>query len=810
MMIAAIAIVASNNTMADNKKSDGDKPVTDSIIVAGYVSDSFLGMPVPAHITLMTADSTVIDTVSTTYTYQKKESVWDTKIPKIGQKIIVKATSDGYEDKYLDYTVVIKKRMPYYILPKLEMKKIIAKTVDLDGVVVKGTKVQVKWRGDTLVYDASAFVLPEGSMLSSLVKQMPGAELDENGNIKINGRQVDYLTLNGKDFFKGNNKMMLDNLPYYTVKELKVYDREPKGIDLAMYGKNKKDYVMDVSLKREYQTGYILNAEAGAGTHGRWLARLFTTYNRDNTRVTGFVNANNINEDREPGEEGSWTPAKSSRGVKATKMAGLNIHSGDDALQNTFDASVTWNDADNVSNKYAENFASSGDIISKSFKSSRSKDFGIRINDKFSALNMVEKKGLDASLGFQYNTKNSNTTSTDSTFTDALINAYKGLSRAKNRSYLLNLSAGVFKMLSSGDRVWLSLWGRIDGNKPVDSFTLSSTDYIAADSSAVRDNYNDRHYSNSDFILTAGYAIQLPKSWDLRTTAGLEYQYERTHNTTYRLEQLENFDVNNYDVLPSNKQLLDPVIDGSSYNYSLYSKGISCDVSLTKDFGKNRYFSISFNGHWNREKINYYRPHCADTTARKWKPFINGWIRYNKSGKNRLTLEYYVQHLGHTISSLMPYTDTTNPLYVMINNTALKGQTYHNLTAYISRTMLRDMNVYFDASFTTYFNGTGTKTLYNQKTGVSTYMYDNVNGDWNTKLKVGLSSSLDEKKRWKIDSRIELEYKHSVDFDILYSDGSAADLEYMMTHENLSRVNTARPSTYAKLSYRNGCVFQSK
>jgi len=169
-----------------------------------------------------------------------------------------------------------------------------------------------------------------------------------------------------------------------------------------------------------------------------------------------------------------------------------------------------------------------------------------------------------------------------------------------------------------------------------------------------------------------------------------------------------------------------------------------------------------------------------------------------------LELEYYVQHLGHTISSLMPYTDTTNPLYVMINNTALKGQTYHNLTAYISRTMLRDMNVYFDASFTTYFNGTGTKTLYNQKTGVSTYMYDNVNGDWNTKLKVGLSSSLDEKKRWKIDSRIELEYKHSVDFDILYSDGSAADLEYMMTHENLSRVNTARPGTYAKLSYRNG------
>lgn len=97
---------------------------------------------------------------------------------------------------------------------------------ELNEVVVKATRVQMYYKGDTIVFDASAFVIPEGSMLDALVQQMPGATMDEYGNISINGKHVDYLMLNGKDFFKGKNKLMLENLPYYTIKDIKVYDKE--------------------------------------------------------------------------------------------------------------------------------------------------------------------------------------------------------------------------------------------------------------------------------------------------------------------------------------------------------------------------------------------------------------------------------------------------------------------------------------------------------------------------------------------------------------------------------------------------------
>lgn len=177
----------------------------------------------------------------------------------------------------------------------------IYKDVNLDGVVVTGTKIKMTYRGDTIVYNASAFSLPDGSMLDALIRQMPGAELKSNGDIYINGQKLDYLLLNGKDFFKGNNKVMLDNLPYYTVKDLKVYHKATEKSEMLGENVEKKDYVMDVNLKRDYNRGMMGNIGVAGGTKDRWLARLFGLYYDDHTRLSLFANANNVNETQTPG-----------------------------------------------------------------------------------------------------------------------------------------------------------------------------------------------------------------------------------------------------------------------------------------------------------------------------------------------------------------------------------------------------------------------------------------------------------------------------------------------------------------------------
>ena len=197
---------------AQNAKTDKPKR---TVMLGQIVKDSFTGVRLKAHVTLMRQDSTVVDTITCKGLYGNYFASFDV---------------EGYATNCQDYEIKRVARNRGFKMPDLNLKKLaqsdIYKEVDLDGVVVTGTKVKFTYRGDTLVYNASAFNVPDGSMLDALVRQLPGAEIKSNGDIYINGKKIDYLTLNGKDFFKGNNKIMLDNLPHYTVQNLKVYKRK--------------------------------------------------------------------------------------------------------------------------------------------------------------------------------------------------------------------------------------------------------------------------------------------------------------------------------------------------------------------------------------------------------------------------------------------------------------------------------------------------------------------------------------------------------------------------------------------------------
>lgn len=102
----------------------------------------------------------------------------------------------------------------------------------LGEVEVMASKIKMVMRGDTLVYNADAFELANGSMLDALVRQLPGVEL-KGGRIYVNGEFVDNLIVNGRDFFRGNPKIALDNLPAYMVNKIKVYRRESDS-DIAL------------------------------------------------------------------------------------------------------------------------------------------------------------------------------------------------------------------------------------------------------------------------------------------------------------------------------------------------------------------------------------------------------------------------------------------------------------------------------------------------------------------------------------------------------------------------------------------------
>lgn len=192
--------------------------------ITGYVYDSKTRNELPlATVQLLSVDSVVI---ATTQAYSTSSdngvvaeyAVYGFEVPRKDSAYILKCSYAGYKTSYMSITVEnIRKREFTRQLPPMLMRE---DAKMLGEVNVSASKVKFYYRGDTVVYNADAFVLAEGSMLDVLVRQMPGVSIDSKGDIYHNGKLVENLLLNGKDFFHGKKNVLLDNLSSYMVKRI--------------------------------------------------------------------------------------------------------------------------------------------------------------------------------------------------------------------------------------------------------------------------------------------------------------------------------------------------------------------------------------------------------------------------------------------------------------------------------------------------------------------------------------------------------------------------------------------------------------
>ena len=776
MLIACLLTALTIAAQTDSPKKQSKKKER-QVQLSGEVYDSFTKAKVKAHITLMQApDSTVVDTM-TCWTWSTM-SYYEFKVPARQADFIIKATAEGYRDTTMNYQLRHLARNSYFELPRLLMKKKqpadddIYKEVGIDGVVITGTKVKLAYRGDTLVYNASAFNLPEGSMLDGLIRQMPGAELKENGDIYINGRKVDYLTLNGKDFFKGRNKVMLDNLPYYTVKELKVYDKSTKESELIGQDVEKKDYVMDVQLKREYNRGYMGNVEVGAGTESRYMGRIFGLYYDDHTRASVFANLNNVNENRTPGAEGDWEPSDMPQGLLATRQAGLHLETEhkDKNWNNETDATLSWSDADNWSRTATERFATEGNILGGSESWSRQKSFSFEASNWFQ---MSKPFTLWSNIDVSYSNGDRTSGSQDSTWRNTLINRARNDGMTTYRHLSLAGSINFFHKFSWGDNISLGFNIRYNNQKPNESFSLGHTYYAQTGNDDQRHYYNDTHSQDYHYSATARYSLQLLNRWFVRTYVSYGQTMIKDNNLRYRLDWLQNAvnDRQQIGWLPSSRDALASVLDGDNSDtqfHMTHAYGGRLSIMHAND---NDYLEISLPIDNYDERIHFVDTEI-DTIARR--NYTNFTPRFIWS---RWGIKHGLEELGYSVSvsrpdmaSLISADDTSNPLVTWTTNSNLKNRVTHS--AHIAFAFNNDSTRHFtrlwsNASLTR--NAWGTRTTYNQTTGGYTYTNDNINGNWYWGMGCSYEQPLDKKKRLTLHQRADAEYTHSVDFDILYA-----------------------------------------
>ncbi len=169
-------------------------------------------------------------------------------------------------------------------------------TSELLEVVVKAAKATLSIRGDTIEYDASSFKVPPGSTVEDLLRRLPGIDVDADGNIKAQGKDVKQVYVDGKTFFGSDPKAATKNLGAETISKVQVYNEASEQSKLTGVDDGKKEKAMNLELKEEYKKGAFGKLTAAIGTEERWAGR--GSYNRFNKKeqlsFIGF--GNNINQ----------------------------------------------------------------------------------------------------------------------------------------------------------------------------------------------------------------------------------------------------------------------------------------------------------------------------------------------------------------------------------------------------------------------------------------------------------------------------------------------------------------------------------
>ena len=746
---------------------------------------------------LMTRDSSVVGDCCTEKYFQVGNTFcpWYFYVPKKEAQYILKLSKEGYETLYKDITYEPRGNKGIIIFEKTYLKYAPKERV-LGAATVTATRVKFYTKKDTVVFNADAFEMAEGSMLDALIKQLPGVELRDNGQIYVNGRFVESLLLNGENFFDKDRNVMLENLPSYMVNNVKVYERLGEKSRLMKRDMDDKSYVMDINLKKHYSIGWIGNAEGGAGTRDRYLGRFFALRFTRQSRVSLFGNMNNLNETRKPGQNGDWSPGNVRQGQNAHKIFGLDYMVNDRRTRYKLEgwAKAEHDNLTALEQTTGEAFMPNGNVYKRSGKhesqsvtSFNSFHNWLFHNDltviKVAPYVLYEKKkkrGNSYSAALNQDMNNLSGL-TDSLFSgssewlrNAVINRAKNEDMQKSDKFFTTATASFTQDLRyfSG---FIDAEGYISYKKEhFERFNHYQLDYpsAAGQTGESRNRYYKSPSEMFSYYGRADFWYWLPCNFALVPSYKYRVLNTRNDNMIYRLEQLDGWGSGKeLGALPSEWEYLSTLDKGNSYNQEQNTQEHTISMKINGNHlilnNKVRFEAYAeFPVVLTRRKLDYVRANI-DTVLTKQVAAFNPFVRTSfiwHDWKRRIDIEYDVDTKLYGLSQTLDIRSDDDPLRVTLGNGRLKNSVAHQLDVSYTNNSNRKQR-FFNAgvNYNVVRNQIGYSSEYNRATGVYTYRPVNINGNYSVGGNVNYSMALDKKRRWNLSTTTSAQLHNNVD-----------------------------------------------
>ena len=717
-----------------------------TISLKGKVIDETTKLPIESATVYLSSvkDSAVVD-----YTITNKLGNFDFKIKKINQSVFLKVSFVGFQQSKIQLNSITEDKN----FGTIELKESVNK---LDEVVIKNEAPPIRIKKDTLEFNASSFKLRPDANVETLLKQLPGVEIDAEGKITVNGKEVNQILVNGKPFFDKDGKIALQNLPSDIINKVQVTDTKTKKEEITGKVASSNNASINLTIDENKNKGLFGKFMAGAGTDKRYESSALINYFKGKQKVSVLASSNNINStgfsmdeifDNMSGNRNNsfYTSSDGSfglngmnfgggKGITHSNLVGVNYS---DELAKDFQSSASYffasADTNNKNKTNQTNLLPDGNFTTNSNSDSKENKYSHN-------LNMELEYKIDSTFSVvvvpKYSKSNSQSKSNshEESINDAnqLLNESSSFVTNENDRATFENNIDFNKSFRRKGR---SISGSIqneNSKSQISNLTNSSTIFLQGiEQDDIRNQIKSTRNITDKYSFGIEYDEPVLDSLIINVSLDVEQEKKLESRKTFDFDSVlgtytfVNDVLSNY--LTSNRNTI-----WAKSGFSISKKKYNLDVRLGQAITR-------FDNH------SLYLGNAIDLNKNYILPVVDIYGGYNFTKTKSIWINYNYSVYYPEASQILPVEDLANPLNTYIGNPDLNPNKYHQL--YFS---FRDYDYATRSGYNLYMGGSSydnqiiSSTTYDENRKRTT-TYENISGTyeswlgfhWNKTLKKG-------------------------------------------------------------------------
>ena len=635
----------------------------------------------------------------------------------------------------------------------------------LEAAVVEGKVPDIVVKGDTIEYTAGAYSSQDSDMLQDMIRNIPGIEIDANGNITANGKPVKKILVDGKEFFGNDIPMALSNLPANMIKKLQLYKEASDESKVTGFKDKNPEQVLNLVVKEELKQSIFGDVKAGYGSDDKYANKAIVNLMRNENQISFIGDMNNVNDNEYSVGMDNGIDKNKNVGVSAQikvseklKLGGsLRYLDNENQLDTKTDTETFLKDDDGLpANRFSKNNMST---ISKR----ENKNFSLNLEWKPDSLTTIYARSY---AGFN-NSNNNNTSSNLSFVAQGDTTSSQSVSQSKGDSYSINSYLTIGRKLNNkGRTVSLTLNSSLRNDDSKGS-NYSRTVYSDGTDDKIIDQLSKTDSETNSYNLSLSYVEPMGK--DRR----LQFVYSVNNSNSDRDRNVWKKDGNgNYTIIDT------------AYTRKTINRYLNQNIELNFQTTTEKYdytLGLNVSPSYSRSKVN-----IGDSVVDNLKqnvvnfsPTLN--FSYKFSENTNLDFNYSGSTSQPSINQLSPDTVIVSAMSKYYGNPDLKPSFNHNFNVNYQKSNYETSRFFLmSGSFNYTSNNVVNYSIIDEK-GNTTNTYRNVDGNMGANLNVMYDTPLKNKK-FSINTGTYVSYYRNIGF----SNGDKSITNNVVLNESLS------------------------